>query len=128
MAADTIREYIEHGTVRNSVNFPTLELEERGEHTIRISVVNKNIPGMLSKITEIFAKANININQQINMSKGDIAYNVLDIDPATAADTKVELKDLQKEVTMLDGVLSSRVLFGTPGAGYARNVDGKYFV
>ena len=128
MAADTIREYIEHGTVRNSVNFPNLELPERGENTIRISVVNKNIPGMLSKITEIFAKANMNIIQQINQSRGDIAYNVLDVDPATAADKKLELKGLQKEVTMLDGVLSSRVLFGTPGAGYARNIDGQYFV
>ena len=83
---------------------------------------------MLSKITEIFAKANMNIIQQINQSRGDIAYNVLDVDPSTADDNKLELKDLQKEVTMLDGVLSSRVLFGTPGAGYARNIDGQYFV
>ena len=83
---------------------------------------------MLSKITDIFAKAKLNIIQQINQSRGDIAYNVLDVDPATAADTKLELKDLQKEVTMLDGVLSSRVLFGTAGAGYARNIDGQYFV
>lgn len=128
MAADTIREYIEHGTIRNSVNFPSVELEERGENTIRVSVVNKNVPGMLAKITEVFARYNLNITQQINQSRGDVAYSVLDIDPATGADMKVELKDLQKEVTMLDGVLSSRVLFGTPGAGYARNIDGSYFV
>ena len=126
MAADTIRDYIEHGTVRNSVNFPSTALPERGENTIRITVVNKNIPGMLSKITDIFAKAKLNIIQQINQSRGDIAYNVLDVDPATAG--ALELKDLQREVTMLDGVLSSRVLFGTPGAGYARNIDGKYYV
>lgn len=128
MAADTIREYIEHGTVRNSVNFPFLQVPERGENILRISVVNKNIPGMLSKITEIFAKANMNIIQQVNQSQGDIAYNVLDVDPTTAGDKKLELKDLQKEVTMLDGVLSSRVLFGTPGAGYARNIEGRYYV
>lgn len=128
MAADTIREYIEHGTIRNSVNFPNTELPERGENTIRISVVNKNIPGMLSKITECFAKANMNILQQVNHSRGKIAYNVIDVDPATAGDKQLELKELQKEVTMLDGVLSSRVLFGTPGAGYARNIDGNYFV
>ena len=83
---------------------------------------------MLSKITEIFAKANMNIIQQINQSRGDIAYNVLDVDPATAGDQKLALKELQKEVTMLDGVLSSRILFGTPGAGYARNIDGNYYV
>ena len=128
MAAETIREYIEHGTVRNSVNFPATDLPERGENTIRITVVNSNKPGVLSKIAEVFAKAGVNIIQQINQSRGDIAYNVLDVDPATAGDKKLELKDLQREVTMLDGVLSSRVLFGTPGAGYARNIDGKYYV
>ena len=119
MAADTIREYIEHGTIRNSVNFPATQLPQREENTIRISVVNRNIPGMLSKITEIFAKANMNISQQINHSRGDIAYNVLDVDPATAggAGMTLNLKGLQKDVTLLDGVLSSRVLFGTPGAG-----------
>ena len=128
MAADTIRDYIEHGTVRNSVNFPATNLEERGENTIRITVVNSNKPGVLSKITDVFAKAGVNIIQQINQSRGDIAYNVLDVDPATAGNKKLELKDLQREVTMLDGVLSSRVLFGTPVAGYARNIDGKYYV
>lgn len=128
MAAETIREYIEHGTVRNSVNFPATDLPERGENTIRITVVNSNKPGVLSKIADVFAKAGVNIIQQINQSRGDIAYNVLDVDPATAGDKKLELKDLQREVTMLDGVLSSRVLFGTPGAGYARNIDGEYYV
>jgi D-3-phosphoglycerate dehydrogenase len=130
MAADTIREYIEQGTIRNSVNFPTTELSQREQNTIRISVVNQNIPGMLSKITEIFAKAKLNINQQINQSRGDIAYNVLDVDPTTAgsAGAHINLKEIQKEVTMLDGVLSSRILFGTPGAGYARKIDGQYFV
>lgn len=127
MAAETIREYIEHGTIRNSVNFPDAQLPDRGEKTIRISVVNKNIPGMLSQITEKFSRQNLNIIQQINQSRGDIAYSVLDVDPATG-NNPVELKELQKEVTMLDGVLSSRVLFGSPGAGYARNINGKYYV
>ena len=128
MAANTIRDFMEHGTIRNSVNFPNTELSERNPGTLRISVVNKNVPGMLSKITETFANANFNIIQQINQSRGDIAYNVLDVDPATAGDQKLALKELQKEVTMLDGVLSSRILFGPPGAGYARNIDGNYYV
>jgi len=127
MAADSIREYMEHGTVRNSVNFPTTELEQREEGTIRITVVNRNVPGVLSNITDIFAKNKLNIIQQINQSRDTLAYNVIDIDPATADDEQIELKRLQKEVTMLDGVLSSRVLFGSPGAGFARNVDGEYF-
>ena len=129
MAADTLREYIEHGTIRNSVNFPETSMPERHDRIIRITVVNKNIPGMLSKITDCFAKAGVNIAQQINQSRGDIAYNVIDLDPATHKEGEpVKLKELQKGITTLDGVLSTRVLFGTPGFGYARNIDGTYFV
>jgi D-3-phosphoglycerate dehydrogenase len=128
MAAETIRQYMEKGTIRHSVNFPATALPDQPMKTVRITVVNKNIPGMLAHIMEAFANAKINIVQQINHSRGDIAYNVLDIDPHTPDGTPVSLKDLQKQVTMLDGVLSSRILFGTPGIGYARNVDGEYFV
>jgi D-3-phosphoglycerate dehydrogenase len=128
MAAETIRQYMEKGTIRHSVNFPSTSLPEQPFQTVRITVVNKNVPGMLALITEAFAKAKINIVQQINHSRGDIAYNVLDIDPVTSDGAPVSLNELQKEVTMLQGVLSSRVLFGTPGIGYARNVNGEYFV
>jgi D-3-phosphoglycerate dehydrogenase len=126
MAAETIRLYLEDGTVRHSVNFPESSLGKRAKSNIRMTVVNKNIPGMLSSITEAIAKHKINIVQQINHSRGDIAYNVIDIDPTGSE--SVDLKALQRDVTMLEGVLSSRSLFGTAGAGYARNIDGEYFV
>jgi D-3-phosphoglycerate dehydrogenase len=128
MAADTIREYIETGTIRNSVNFPETSLPTRPDKTIRVTVVNNNVPGVLARITDAFARANINIIQQINQSRGDIAYNVLDIDPHTQDGGMISLKVLQKDVTMIDGVLSSRILFGTPGIGYARNIGGQYTV
>ena len=128
MAADTIRDFLQTGTIKNSVNFPATDLPERPMGSIRITVVNKNIPGMLASITETVAKANLNILQQINHSQGDVAYNVMDIDPKTSDGKKVELKNLQQSLTMTDGVLSSRILFGTPGAGYARNIDGSYFI
>jgi len=122
MAAETIREYMEDGTIRNSVNFPSTSLPERGENNIRLTIVNQNIPGMLSKITDILADAGMNITQQINQSRGQVAYNVVDIESSS-----FDLKELQKNLTMLDGVLSCRILFGTPGVGYARNVEGQYF-
>eukprot|EP00523_Entomoneis_sp_CCMP467_P021530 CAMPEP_0168847022 /NCGR_PEP_ID=MMETSP0727-20121128/10103_1 /TAXON_ID=265536 /ORGANISM="Amphiprora sp., Strain CCMP467" /LENGTH=551 /DNA_ID=CAMNT_0008900813 /DNA_START=57 /DNA_END=1710 /DNA_ORIENTATION=+ len=108
MAAETIRDYLEHGTIRNSVNFPTTELPERHERIIRITVVNKNIPGMLSKITECLGRAGLNIAQQLNQSRGDVAYNVIDLDPSAHDDDSkhVRLTDLQKEMTMLEGVLA----------------------
>jgi D-3-phosphoglycerate dehydrogenase len=127
MAADTIADYLETGTIKNSVNFPAVSLPARPEGSIRISVINKNQPGVLASITDVFAKVKLNIVQQINQSRGDIAYNVLDIDP-TWDHENISLKDLQKELTMTDGVLSSRVVYGTPGKGYARNIDGQYCV
>jgi len=128
MAADTIREFLETGAIRNSVNFPSTNLPERPVGSIRMTVVNKNIPGMLAGITEIFAKANLNIIQQINHSRGDVAYNVLDIDPSGTDGKQVQLKELQKNLTMTEGVLSSRIIFGIPGTGYARNIDGDYYI
>jgi len=127
MAAETITEYLETGVIKNSVNFPAISLPERPDDTIRLSFVNSNKPGVLAAVTDIFAKANLNILQQINQSRGDVAYNVLDIDP-NSIDETVGLKDLQKNLTMTDGVLSSRVVYGTPGVGYARNIDGQYWV
>lgn len=126
LAAETLRLYLEDGTVRHSVNFPNASLPKRSSDNIRVTVVNENKPGVLSLITEVFAKHNLNIVQQINNSQGEIAYNVLDIEPAD--DTDLDFKELQQELTMHDGVLSSRVLFGLPGAGYSRNIDGQYHV
>ena len=89
--------------------------------------MNQNIPGMLSKITEAFASEGLNIVQQINQSRGEIAYNVLDIDTTVHEDV-LSFKTVQEKITMLDGVLSSRVIYGLPGTGYAKNLGGEYFV
>jgi len=127
MAADTIIDFLENGTVRNSVNFPTTSLPDRPADCVRFTVVNRNVPGCLANITEAFAAEKLNIVQQINHSRGEIAYNVLDIDTTGRGDV-LSFKNVQEKITMLDGVLSSRVIYGTPGTGYAKNLDGKYFV
>jgi D-3-phosphoglycerate dehydrogenase / 2-oxoglutarate reductase len=127
MAADTIRDFLETGTIVNSVNFPSTSLPDPPENSVRFSVVNKNIAGMLAHITEAFAEANLNILQQINQSRGDIAYNVMDVDTSGKEDV-LSFKQVQEKITMLDGVLSSRVIYGTPGTGFARNLNGQYFV
>lgn len=126
MAAETLRLYLEDGQVRHSVNFPDASLPKRNPNHIRMSVVNQNKPGMLSAITEVFAKYNLNIVQQINHSRGAIAYNVLDVEPKVGGSQ--DFKELQKDLTMHEGVLSSRVMSGEAGSGYARNIDGEYHV
>lgn len=61
--------------------------------------------------------------------RGGIAYNVIDLDPSIHEDgVTLCLKDLQRKLTMQEGVLSTRILFGTPGIGYARNINGEYYV
>lgn len=127
MAAETVKAYLEDGTIKNSVNFPATSLPDRSQNTVRFTVVNHNHPGMLANITEVFANEGLNIVQQINHSRGDIAYNVLDIDTESHGDI-ISFKNVQEKITMLDGVLTSRILFGTPGTGYAKNLAGKYFV
>lgn len=128
MAADTINEYLSTGAIKNSVNFPTVALGDRAPGCVRMTVVNRNEPGMLAQITDAISKHNLNITQQINNSRGDVAYNVIDFDASGVTENPVfDAKSLQKEITMLDGVLSSRVLYGVSGTGYAKNVDGNYF-
>jgi len=127
MAADTIRNYLENGTIVNSVNFPDTQLDDRPRDTVRFTVVNKNVPGALAAITEAISSEGLNIVQQINHSRGDIAYNVCDIDTKDHDDV-VSFKNVQEQITMVDGVISTRIIYGLPGTGYAKNVEGQYFV
>mmetsp|Transcript_40701 Transcript_40701/g.60979 ORF Transcript_40701/g.60979 Transcript_40701/m.60979 type:complete len:347 (+) Transcript_40701:365-1405(+) len=127
MAAETIKNFLEKGTIVNSVNFPETSLPDRPENAVRFVCVNQNLPGMLAHITEAFAKANLNILQQINHSRGEIAYNVMDVD-ITDHDDVLSFKEVQEVITMQEGVLSSRIIFGKAGQGYAKNLMGEYFV
>lgn len=127
MAADTIRNYLENGTIVNSVNFPDTQLDDRPTDTVRFTVVNKNVPGALAAITEAISSEGLNIVQQINHSRGDVAYNVCDIDTKDH-DNVVSFKKVQEQITMVEGVISTRIIYGQPGTGYAKNVEGQYFV
>merc|ERR1719230_1853074 len=66
MAANTIRDFLEEGIIRNSVNFPTLVPDPRTEDQVRICIVNENMPGMLAAITQFIGDANLNIAAHIN--------------------------------------------------------------
>lgn len=79
MAVNQIRAYLEHGNIKNSVNFPDCELDSFGQKK-RIIVANKNVPNMVGQISTILANDKINIADMINRHKGDFAYNIIDID------------------------------------------------
>ncbi|MCB1856176.1 MAG: phosphoglycerate dehydrogenase [Halieaceae bacterium] len=78
MAAEQLRDFLENGNVRNSVNFPALQLER--VTGCRLSVSNENVPKILGSVLAILADENINVIDMLNKSREGIAYNLIDID------------------------------------------------
>jgi D-3-phosphoglycerate dehydrogenase len=85
MAATQLVDFLRTGNIRNSVNFPTVILEPAGGH--RLAVTNRNVPGVLNQVTQVLAERQINVMDMINKSRGDVAYNLIDVvdplDPPT---------------------------------------------
>lgn len=78
MAVRQIRDYLETGSIINSVNFPTVEVPLN--QYSRFTVVNANVPNMVAQISTKLAEAHLNIVDLVNKSRGDIAYNVIDVE------------------------------------------------
>jgi D-3-phosphoglycerate dehydrogenase len=102
MAVDELRAYLEHGQVRNSVNFPDADLP-RVPGTDRLAIVNSNVQGMVGRISTLVAEAGLNIADLLNKSRGDLAYTLVDVDGQIGA-------DLLARVKAVDGVLTARAL------------------
>lgn len=84
MAAREVRDYLLHGTIRNSVNLPDVDLMPTQKP--RLTVIHENIPNVLGSLTSTVAAQKINISDMTNRSRGDVAYTVLDLDsPPQAA-------------------------------------------
>lgn len=77
MAADQLINFLRTGNIRNSVNFPTVILEPAGG--CRVAITNRNTPGVLNKVTSVLAARQINVVDMINKSRGDVAYNLIDV-------------------------------------------------
>ena len=105
MVAGQIRDFLEHGNIRNSVNFPHLVLPRAG--TARLAVANANLPDMVAQISHILGKAGINILHMANESRGGLAYTLVDMD---CPDCKAGSRSLVEEVAAVDGVSAVRVL------------------
>ncbi|HSW11292.1 MAG TPA: phosphoglycerate dehydrogenase [Solimonas sp.] len=102
MVADQLREFLELGNVRNSVNFPEAVMALLPGKT-RLCIVNENVPNMVGQISTTLAKHNLNIADLLNKSRGDLAYTIVDIDQGCAQDVVAELGAIQ-------GVLSVRCI------------------
>ncbi len=101
MVADQVRDYLENGTVHNSVNFPEIEMPRNGGP--RLLVVNSNVPHVIERISSALANANLNIMDMLNRSRGDMACTLVDVNnpiPQSVVD----------EICAKDGVLKVRTL------------------
>tara|TARA_B110000444_G_C18810666_1_gene582414 strand:- start:92 stop:1264 length:1173 start_codon:yes stop_codon:yes gene_type:complete len=78
MAAEQLRDFLENGNIKNSVNFPTLNLERNSG--VRLAIANQNVPKILGNLLSILADENINIIDMLNKSRDDIAYNLIDVE------------------------------------------------
>jgi len=80
MVVDQMRDYLEHGNVRNAVNFPEAVMPR--ESPFRVGIANANVPNMLGQISTAMANAGLNIHNMLNKSRGDMAYTLVDVDSA----------------------------------------------
>lgn len=92
MAVNQMRDYLENGNVENAVNLPNVTLE-RGNGA-RITCFHKNVPNMLAQISQVVSKANLNIANMLNKSKGDYAYTIVDVDAMDFGDVVEQLEKI----------------------------------
>jgi D-3-phosphoglycerate dehydrogenase len=78
MVVDQVREYLEHGTIANAVNFPGIEMTR--ESPYRVAIANANVPNMLGQISTAMARAGLNIHNMLNKSRGETAFTLVDVD------------------------------------------------
>jgi D-3-phosphoglycerate dehydrogenase / 2-oxoglutarate reductase len=106
MVVDQLRDFLEHGNVVNSVNFPAVSMAR--ESAYRVAIANANVPNMLGQISTTMARAGLNIHNMVNKSRGDVAYTLVDVDSAVAASVLDELH-------AINGVLAVRYLPAAAG-------------
>ncbi len=92
MAVDQLKDYLENGNIRNSVNFPNVYLDRSG--VMRMCIIHKNIPAMLASITTLLSKDGVNVENLSNKSKGDYAYTMVDLGSKVAESVIEDVKHL----------------------------------
>ena len=102
MVADTLRDFLEHGNIRHSVNFPEAALP-RVPATARLAIANSNVPNMVGQISTRLADAGLNIADLLNKSRADLAYTLIDTDAPMSA-------ELLERLRAIPGVLSARLM------------------
>ncbi len=102
MVAEQVRDFLENGNIRNSVNYPEAVLP-RVPGTTRLAIANSNVPNMVGQISTCLAGAQLNIADLLNKSRGEFAYTLIDTDGAVSA-------ALLEQIRAIAGVLTARIV------------------
>lgn len=102
MVAENLRDFLENGNIRHSVNFPEAQLP-RIEGSTRIAIANANVPNMVGQISTALATAGLNISDLLNKSRGELAYTLADVDGRVP-------DEVLQQIGAIEGVLSLRVI------------------
>lgn len=101
MAAQQLRDFLENGNIKNSVNFPNVEMERSGVQ--RLCIIHRNIPAMLANITAQLSGDGVNVENMTNKSRGDYAYTLVDVG------SPVE-ESVIDDIRGIDGIIRVRVI------------------
>lgn len=102
MAVQELKDYLENGNIKNSVNYPKCDLGER-IGACRVAINHRNVKNMISQFTSIFGEGDINISNMVNKSRGDYAYSLLDFEHSVPA-------EMIEKIRSIEGVLRVRVM------------------
>lgn len=92
MAADQLIDYLENGNIKNSVNFPPIAM--RRETPCRLTFANNNVAGVLGDVLSVLKRHDVNVADMMNKSRGEVAYNILDVDSSPNSEMLDELRAL----------------------------------
>ena len=101
MIVDQVRDCLEHGNIRNAVNFPDVVMQREAPY--RVAIANANVPNMLGQISTAMARAGLNIHNMMNKSRGEMAYTLVDVDSRVPP-------EVIETIRRIDGVLAIRYL------------------
>ncbi len=93
MVADQLQDYLENGNIRNSVNFPNVELPRKSDY--RLSLIHKNVPDMVGQISHLLGQSSVNIESMINESKGSVACTLIDTDKEVPQTTFESIESIE---------------------------------
>ncbi|MED4531834.1 phosphoglycerate dehydrogenase [Metabacillus fastidiosus] len=105
MAAYQVKEFLETGNIKNSVNFPNTNLPYTGK--ARVAVFHKNVPNMVGQITQAISSYELNIADMVNRSRGEYAYTMIDIDNEVNGEIGPKLEETIKQI---NGVVTTRII------------------